>query len=75
MPDTRTIHINNRFVLSRLYRGFWELGLYLCGVPDGNSRSLPEMCKWNAFAIDTLKLVCEHGQLIRENIFHIDGAN
>jgi signal transduction histidine kinase len=27
------------------------------------------MCKWNAFAIDSLKLLCEHESSARENIF------
>jgi signal transduction histidine kinase len=27
------------------------------------------MCKWNAFAIDSPKVLCEHGKSARENIF------
>jgi hypothetical protein len=66
---------NNRFVFNRLDLGIYGPGLHLSYAPPENCSSLPEMCKWNAFTIDSPKLVCDDGQLTRENIFHIDGAN
>ena len=53
----------------------WKLGVQLYNAPMENSRSLPEMCKWNAFTIDSQIHVCQHWQLIRENIFHLADLN
>jgi hypothetical protein len=34
------------------------------------STSFPEMCKWNAFAIDTWRPLCKYEQPVRENFYH-----
>ena len=65
----------NSIVFSRLVRANGDLDVALSNPPTGNSTSLPEMSKWNAFTIDTEMLVCEHGHLTRENVFHSAGIN
>ena len=57
-----------------LYDGSSRLSLSLGTAPAVNASFFPEMCKWNAFTIDTQKHVCEHEPLNRENIFHIASA-
>jgi hypothetical protein len=35
----------------------------------GQATWFPLLCKWNAFAIDSLKALCEHEESARENFF------
>ena len=39
----------------------------------GQATWFPLLCKWNAFAIDSPKALCEHEQSARENFFPLSG--
>ena len=69
MPDRKPVHVSKSFRISFVsvsLQNMIGVGDFIL-LPPGSS--LPEMCKWNGFAIDSRTRLCEHAPAPRENIF------